>query len=77
MPKGAISDAAKPGDSDVDRRLGVLKAGDVELHGQQVVVFADSRCDLLRVAAGGDDGMAGGQGNLCNVHTQAAARAGN
>ena len=39
-------DAAEPRDGGLDRGLRVLGAGDVELHGQQVVVVADRRRDL-------------------------------
>ena len=60
-------DAAEPADGGLDRGLGVLGAGDVELHGQQVVVVAERRSDLRGVAAGGDDGVAGGQRSLGDV----------
>ena len=63
-------------DGGLDRRLGIFGAGDVELHGQQVVVVAERRGDLLGVAAGGDDGVAGGQRSLGDVDAQAAACAG-
>ena len=69
-------DPAEPRDGGLDRGLGVLGAGDVELHGEQVVVVADRRRDLRGIAAGGDDGVAGGQGGLGDVDAQATARAG-
>ena len=70
-------DAAELPDSGLDRGLGVLGTGDVELHGQQVVVFADRRRDLPGVAAGGDDGVAGLQCGLGDIDAQATACAGN
>ena len=54
-------DAAKSLDGCLDRGQCVLGAGNVELQGQQVVVGADRRGDLHRIAASGDDSVAGGQ----------------
>ena len=69
-------DPAKLPDGGLDRGLGVLGVVDIELDGQQVTVVADRRRDLRRVAAGGDDGVAGGQGGLGDVNAQATACAG-
>ena len=60
----------------VDRRLGVLRAGDVELDDEQVVGVADRLRDGVGVAAGGDDVVAGGQRGLGEVDAHAAAGAG-
>jgi hypothetical protein len=70
-------DAAEALDGRLDRRLGVLWAGDVELDHQQVVRLAERSPDGVGVPAGGDDGLAGGGGSLGNIEAHAAAGAGN
>ena len=69
-------DSAELRDGGLDGRLRILRAGDVELDGQQVVVVAHRSRDLRRIAAGGDNGVAGGQGGLGDVDAQASTSAG-
>ena len=69
-------DAAEAVDGRLDRRLGVLRAGDVELDDQQVVRVAERLRDGVGVAAGGDDVVAGGQRGLGDVDAHAASGAG-
>ena len=69
-------DAAEAVDGRLDRRLGVLRAGDVELDDEQVVGLAEGLGDGVGVAAGGDDVVAGGQRGLGEVDAHAAAGAG-
>jgi len=69
-------DPAEFGDGVCDRGVCVLKAGDVELDSQQVLMAADRRRDLGRIATGGDNRVAGGQRCLGKVEAQATARAG-
>ncbi len=68
--------SAKLRDSGIDRRLRIVWIGDVEFGCHQAFVIADCCRDLRRLAAGGDNGMAGCQGCLGNVETQAATSAG-
>ncbi len=70
-------EAAEPVDRRLDGRLGIGGVGDVELHGQQVIVRSDRRPDPLGVASGGDHSVAGGQRGLGDVDTHATASAGN
>ena len=69
-------DPTELADGRLDCGLGVLGVGHVELDAQQVVVVSDRRRDLPGVAAGGDDGVAGGQCGLGDVDAQATACAG-
>ena len=69
-------DAAEAVDSGLDRRLGVLRAGDVELDDEQVVRVADGLGDGVGVAAGGHDVVAGGERGLGDVEAHSAAGAG-
>jgi hypothetical protein len=66
-------DPAEFGDGVCDRGVCVLKAGDVELDSQQVLMAADRRRDLGRIATGCDNRMACGQRCLGNVEAQATA----
>src|SRR5688572_22479929 len=52
-------------DGGLNGRLRVLWPSHIELDGQQVVVIAHRGGDLRRLAASGDDGVAGRQGGLC------------
>jgi hypothetical protein len=69
-------DAAEPLHGSLHGRLGVGGVGDVELDGQQVGVGAEGSADPLRVAAGGDHSVAGGEGGLGDVDAHPAPRAG-
>ena len=69
-------DAAEALDSGLDRRLGVLRAGDVEPDDEQVVRVADGLGDGVGVAAGGHDVVAGGERGLGDVDAHSAAGAG-
>ena len=69
-------DAAEALERRPHRRLRGREARDVELDDQQVVRLAERRTDRLGVAAGRDDGMAGGECGLGDVHAHAAAGAG-
>jgi hypothetical protein len=53
-----------------------MGAGDVEFDCQQAVVVAHRSCDLRNAAASGDNSVAGGQGSLGDVYTQASTSAG-
>jgi hypothetical protein len=53
-------DASESVNSRLDRGLGVLRAGDVQLHDQQVLGLAHGGAHSLGVAAGGDDRVPGG-----------------
>ena len=55
-------DAAEPVDGGAGRRPGRRRVGDVQRDDQEIVVRAERGADPLGVAAGGDDGVAGGQG---------------
>jgi hypothetical protein len=63
-------------DGSLDCCLRILWAGDVEFDCQQVVVVAHRSRDLRSIAAGGDNGVAGGQGGLGDVDAQASTSAG-
>src|SRR6266545_4442669 len=69
-------DAAEALDGGLHHCLGVGTAGDVELDDQQVVRLADGIRHGVGVAAGGDDGVAGGEGRLRDLDAHAAAGAG-
>ena len=69
-------DPAEPLDGGPHGRFRRGGVGDVELHGQQVLACADGLGNLFRVAAGGDHGVAGGEGCLRDVGSHAAAGAG-
>ena len=60
----------------LDRRLGVLRAGDVERRDEQLVGVAERLRDGVGVAAGGNDVVAGGQRGLGDIDAHAAAGAG-
>ncbi len=69
-------DAAEPCDGGRSRGFRVIRASDVELYGQKLVVRADRRRQLCGVAARGDDRVSRGQGGFDNVHAQTAAGTG-
>ena len=69
-------DSAEPRDGGLDGRLRILRASHVELDGQHVVVVAHCGRDLRRIAASGDNGVAGGQGGPGDVDAQAPTSAG-
>src|SRR5205823_2246117 len=69
-------DAAEAVDGRLDRGLGVLRAGDVELDDEQIVRVADCLRDGVGIAAGGHDVVAGGQRGLGEVDAHAASGAG-
>ena len=69
-------DAAEAVRSRLDRRLGVLRVGDVEPDGEQAVGVADGAGDGVGVAAGGHDVMAGGERGPGDVQAHSAGRAG-
>src|SRR6185437_8311598 len=48
----------------------------VQLDDQQIVCLADSLRHGVGVATGGDDGVPGGEGRLCDIHPHAAAGTG-
>ena len=60
----------------VDRGLGGCGVGDVESHGEEVLVLAEGVGDALGLAGGGDHGVAGGQRCPGDVDAQASACAG-
>jgi hypothetical protein len=70
-------DSAELRDGGVDCRVRVLWAGDVESDCQQVVVVAQRRHDLRRIAAGGNNGVTGSQGGLGSVDAQTSTSSGN
>jgi hypothetical protein len=69
-------DAAEAVDGRLDRRLGVLAAGDVELDDEQVIGLTERRCDGVRVAAGGNDVVACGERRLGEINPHPAPGAG-
>ena len=69
-------DPAEPFDGRGDRGLGGCRAGDVELSGEQIVVLAERLLHCVGVAAGCDDGVAGGERRLGEVDAHSAAGAG-
>ena len=69
-------EATEPLHGCLDRGLGGCGVGDVESHGQEVLVLSEGLGDALGLAGGGDHGVAGGQGCLGDVDAQAAACAG-
>jgi len=69
-------DAAKAVHGGLDRRFGVLAAGDVELCGQHAVGPAERFLNGVGVAAGGDHVVAGGQRGPGELDAHAAAGAG-
>jgi hypothetical protein len=69
-------DAAEAVNGRRDRRLGVVRAGDVELDDQEVVGLADRLGDGVGIAAGCDDRMAGGQRGLGEVDAHVTPGAG-
>jgi hypothetical protein len=70
-------DAAEAVDRRLDRRLGVLRAGHVELDDEQLVGLADGLRHGLWAAAAGNDVVAGHQRRLGELDAHATARAGN
>jgi hypothetical protein len=60
----------------LDGRFGVGGIGHVELHGQEVVVLANGRGDVVGVAGGGDHGVASGERRLGDVDAHAPTGAG-
>jgi hypothetical protein len=69
-------DAAEAVDRGPDGGLSVLRAGHVELDGEQVVGLAHGTRDGIAVATGGHDVVAGGQRGLRKVDAHATAGAG-
>jgi hypothetical protein len=49
--------------------LSILRTGNVERHGQQVVMVANRCRDLLGIAAGRNDCVASGEGRLRDIDT--------
>ena len=69
-------DAAEALDGGGDRRHGVFGTGDVELDDEQVVGVAERLAHGVGVAAGRDDGVAGGERRLHDVDAHATAGTG-
>jgi hypothetical protein len=69
-------DATEPRDRRGDGPLGALRVGDVQLGDEQVLPLADRRADGVRVAAGGDDVVTGGQGSTGELDAHPAPGAG-
>jgi len=69
-------EAAEPRKGSLDCGLRILWLGDVEYDRQQAVVLAHRGRDFRRIAAGGDNGVAGGQSGLGDIGAQAPTRAG-
>src|SRR5439155_24307795 len=68
-------DAAEAVDGRRDRRVRVLPVGDVELDDEEVIGLTERRCDGVRVAAGGNDVVAGGERRLGEVDAHATSGA--
>ncbi len=70
-------DPAEPLDRCLYGRLGIGRAGDVQLDNQQVIGLADGFADYVRIATRGHNGVSGGESGPGDVHTHAAPRARN
>ena len=64
-------DAPEPLDRRLHGRLGLGRDGDIQPHDQQVLGVPDGRPDRLGTAAGGHDGMPGGERRLGEVDPHA------
>ena len=69
-------DPAEPVHGRLDGGLSAGGIGDVKSDDEEVVVCSEHGADLLEVAAGGDDGVTGGQGGFGDVDAHAPAGAG-
>src|SRR5678816_4932957 len=69
-------DSAELRDGSLNGRLRILRVCDVELESQRVVMVAHRGGNLRSIAASRDNGVAGGQGSLGDVDSQASTSAG-